>query len=567
MGRTPLRPWRPRLGSPRRRRPTPRQPGNRPPRRPRRTRRRRRAPRRNPPPRPAQQRTSGSRPRLAQGTRRSPHPIPRPRPRPRTHRRRPAPRRPPHHPRHRQRTPRRRPLRLPRPAAQRSPSPPPSRSRLPPRTRRRPPHPPPRRPLQRTGPNPPQPHRRNPGPPRTSHPHHPRPIRHPPQPPPTIPLPAHHRNLSPAETGDLPAIRIALRDTPCRKRRLSPPSQPSSCGRGNERDSGSRMPQSASNSPSPDLQEFELGKREPTISLLENMATAYKTAFTSLLLLEPPALPDPPRDFRTFDGAPPQITPELRFAFVRTHEDREIATELASELELPVEADIAGCRLGDDIGRIAAHERARLGVNSAAQLASKGPTGHFGLWRGAVEHLGVLVFSRRFDPRSCRGFSNGGDGLLPAITASSQDSPAARTFTLLHEYAHLMLGDPGMCGDLSARSSRLEAFCNELAAAMLMPPDLVDKVRPKDAGQFADSQAIRAAARKLRVSASAAAIRFATLGLATTAVKEEVLKRRQVGASGGRGPEAQRRLHDAGPQESERAGRQIHQARFRVRRP
>lgn len=274
---------------------------------------------------------------------------------------------------------------------------------------------------------------------------------------------------------------------------------------------------------SPDLQEFELGQREPTISLLENMATAYKTAFTSLLLLEPPALPEPPRDFRTFDGAPPQITPELRFAFVRTHEDREIATELANELELPVEADIAGCLLGDDIDRIAARERVRLGVNSAVQLASKSPTGHFRLWREAIEHLGVLVFSRRFDPRSCRGFSNSGDGLLPAITASSQDSPNARTFTLLHEYAHLMLGDPGMCGDLSARSSRLEAFCNELAAAMLMPPDLVDKVRPDGESNFADSQAIRTAARKLRVSASAAAIRFTTLGLATAAVKVEVL--------------------------------------------
>ena len=275
--------------------------------------------------------------------------------------------------------------------------------------------------------------------------------------------------------------------------------------------------------PLPDLQEFELGKREPTISLLEKMATSYKTAFTSLLLLEPPALPDPPRDFRTFDGTPPQITSELRFAFVRTHEDREIATELANELEMPVEADIAGCRLGDDIGQIAARERTRLGVHSAAQLATKNPSGHLRLWREAVERLGVLVFARRFAPQSCRGFSSSGDGLLPAITASSLDPPNARTFTLLHEYAHLMLGDPGMCGDLSIRSSRLETFCNEMAAAMLMPPDLVDAVRPKHASQFADSRAIRIAAKKLRVSASAAAIRFTTLGLATTAVKEEVL--------------------------------------------
>lgn len=304
----------------------------------------------------------------------------------------------------------------------------------------------------------------------------------------------------------------------------------------------------------PDLQAFERGEREPAISLLERMATTYKTAFTSLLLFEPPALPEPPRDFRTFDGAPPEVTPELRFAFARTYEDREIATELANELEQPVEADIGTCRLDDDIARTAARERARLGLDSAAQLGTKNPYGHFRLWRAAVERMGVLVFARRFDPRSCRGFSSGGDGLTPAITVSSRDSPSARVFTVLHEYSHLMLGDPGMCSDPSTRSSGVEAFCNELAAAMLMPPDLIDEARLKNTGRLADSDAIRIAARRLRVSASAAAIRLATLGLITTKLKEEVLNAdRHTGAEedakkhgGGYAPPARKTLNELG---------------------
>ncbi|CAN0390698.1 unnamed protein product, partial [Phaeothamnion confervicola] len=64
--------------------------------------------------------------------------------------------------------------------------------------------------------------------------------------------------------------------------------------------------------------------------------------------------------------------------------------------------------------------------------------------------------------------------LLPVICVNRKLKPNSRVFTLLHEFAHLMLGESGIC-DLaedqlrSPREERTEVFANSVAAAALLP--------------------------------------------------------------------------------------------------
>lgn len=97
--------------------------------------------------------------------------------------------------------------------------------------------------------------------------------------------------------------------------------------------------------------------------------------------------------------------------------------------------------------------------------------------RNKIEALGVLVMRnsvvgnnvhRRLDRNEFRGFAIS-DDRAPVIFINTADTPQAQIFTLLHEFAHLLLGESGV-SDLSPHNLRkIEHVCNRLAAEFLVP--------------------------------------------------------------------------------------------------
>ena len=61
------------------------------------------------------------------------------------------------------------------------------------------------------------------------------------------------------------------------------------------------------------------------------------------------------------------------------------------------------------------------------------------------------------------------DTVAPFIVINDQDSPAAWPFTLLHELAHIWLGQTGVSGQNA--TAALETFCNDVATNFLLPAD------------------------------------------------------------------------------------------------
>lgn len=72
-----------------------------------------------------------------------------------------------------------------------------------------------------------------------------------------------------------------------------------------------------------------------------------------------------------------------------------------------------------------------------------------------------------------RGFALA-DARVPFIVINDQDARTARSFTLVHELAHIYLGESGVGGapDQVAENSptaKVEQFCNEVAGYVLLP--------------------------------------------------------------------------------------------------
>jgi Zn-dependent peptidase ImmA (M78 family)/transcriptional regulator with XRE-family HTH domain len=271
---------------------------------------------------------------------------------------------------------------------------------------------------------------------------------------------------------------------------------------------------------------WEAGESAPSIAQLRVAADVYKRPLAVFFLAEPPADFDTLRDFRRLSDSSEGVwSPALHDDYRRAHAQREAALEIA---ELDEAEPAVTWRLdplpATDAG-IARAARERLLGAGPLPLPATGdrPHEHLNAWVAALEASGVMVLATaggRVKVREMRGFSLFFD-VLPVITVNGSDSPRGRTFTLLHEYAHLLLQSEGLCDTVTdARAvspdRRLEARCNAIAAEVLLPAQLVlasplVRARANDPTSWT-YDALRAAAAAFGASAEAFLRRLVTLG-------------------------------------------------------
>jgi Zn-dependent peptidase ImmA (M78 family)/transcriptional regulator with XRE-family HTH domain len=225
------------------------------------------------------------------------------------------------------------------------------------------------------------------------------------------------------------------------------------------------------------LRSWESGETRPTIAQLRAAAKAYKRPLAVFYLSEPPRDFQPLRDYRRVpDAQLGQMSPELVAVIRRAHATREAALELRELADEPVRPAPKLDKGTTDAERYGAAARALLGVTPAQQAAWRDPRRALNAWIDAVSALDVLVLQAQSIPiQEMRGFSISTER-LPVIVLNGGDVPRGRIFTLLHEFAHVLLHADGVCDVLPRRKPRgptdeIEIFCNQVAAAALMPLD------------------------------------------------------------------------------------------------
>ncbi len=227
---------------------------------------------------------------------------------------------------------------------------------------------------------------------------------------------------------------------------------------------------------------WEAGVDSPSIPKLRRLAELYKRPLAVLYLPKPPMKFMPMRDFRRLPGtAMPVVPPPIVIEERRARQRRELAIELAADLGEPVPPFTPSASLNEDPETVGARVRQELGVTFEQQRKWRDSDGHEALrgWRELIEANGVLVFqSDKFSADEASGFAIW-EPVAPAIViARKATPPRRRTFSLLHEYAHLLVRASGL-SDLEIEDDagrppeeqRIEVFCNAVAAAALVPQD------------------------------------------------------------------------------------------------
>lgn len=228
--------------------------------------------------------------------------------------------------------------------------------------------------------------------------------------------------------------------------------------------------------------EWEAAGR-PTPRQLERLADAVKRPVLAFFLPNKPSEPPAPADFRVAPNtARPELSSTLRFVIRRARRVLRIYEELGGAPLREVGASLTLTRdMPAHVG--AAQARNLLGVSLEEQASWGSAAIALEKWRDKLENLGILVLQFNMTGETVSGFSlsNG----TPAIVLNKSDHESRRCFTLFHEWAHLLLGEPGLCnvdeGDLAPVDAGVEAYCNAFAAEALVP---LSELR--DTGAFAD---------------------------------------------------------------------------------
>jgi Zn-dependent peptidase ImmA (M78 family) len=209
---------------------------------------------------------------------------------------------------------------------------------------------------------------------------------------------------------------------------------------------------------------------------------------------------------------------------------------------------VGSVRIQDSPERVAGAMRQALALS--AEDRQRLPT-----WTDALrqlianaEDVGVLVMAsstlgsnshRKLDVEEFRGFALA-DDLAPLVFINAADSKAAQMFTLVHELAHLWLGESGISDPVAGRpqEQRVERWCNAVAAEFLVPLVVLRQVHQSD---IPLAEEIQRLARTFKVSTLVALRRLFDAGFIDQATlwqayREELARIRVLdrgGAGGG----------------------------------
>lgn len=230
----------------------------------------------------------------------------------------------------------------------------------------------------------------------------------------------------------------------------------------------------------PQLSSWHQGEKRPTLKQLEDFAKVTRAPMGYLFLAEPPVERIPIPDLRTIGGGRiDRPSPDLLDTLYLCQQRQEWYRDHARmNGEAPL-SFVRSVTTDSAVDSVAGDLRQVLGFDLDERRRAPTWTDALRSFIEQTDSLGVLVMvsgvvgnntHRKLDPEEFRGFALV-DDLAPLVFINGADTKAAQMFTLAHELAHVWLGESALsdASPLSAPSRSVEAWCNKVAAELLVP--------------------------------------------------------------------------------------------------
>ncbi len=236
------------------------------------------------------------------------------------------------------------------------------------------------------------------------------------------------------------------------------------------------------------LLSYEDGTKDPSRPMLLKMSKVYRRPLLTFYLDNPPRTGDRGEDFRTL---PDDFEVEEN-AYVDTLiQDIKACQSTIRETLIDEDEEIRLGFIGKNtvdqgVGRIVQTIQEVLDINLNDHYRMQNSYDEaFRVLRQQAENAGIFVllkgnlgsFHTNIGVNVFRGFALS-DDIAPFIVINDRDAKSAWSFTLIHEMAHIVLGQTGVSGAYAERE--IEKFCNDVASEFLLPAEDFEAFRPSN---------------------------------------------------------------------------------------
>lgn len=273
---------------------------------------------------------------------------------------------------------------------------------------------------------------------------------------------------------------------------------------------------------------LEKGTKKPTIRQLQILSTAFRRPLISFLLPEPQEEKPLPKDYRQIPNKQDIFDKKTLLAIRKARQLQSLSSELASNTNEKISFHFTELTIDDDSNQLASLYRERFNLTDKKQRDFENPYQLFKYLRFQIEELNILVFQFSMPVIDARGFTLS-DEIPAVIVVNSKDNIKARIFTLMHEFAHVLLGETIInLPELPLYSRTLiEKWCSEFASAFLLPDSLIFEIYEKSNDRIDETKILNRISNKYKLSKAMILYNFFKKNFITKELYDEVLNRYQ----------------------------------------
>ncbi|WP_416881983.1 ImmA/IrrE family metallo-endopeptidase [Marivita sp.] len=237
------------------------------------------------------------------------------------------------------------------------------------------------------------------------------------------------------------------------------------------------------------LAAMEAGEKQPTRTQLAKFAQVYKRPLLAFYMAEPPRKGQRGQDFRQSPDERTKRENAMLDALLRDVKARQEAVRdlILDDDDFHEHEFVGSMTISTPIATVVESISETLGFDHRDRNLRRGePVKLFKTLRAAAEDIGIFVlllsdlgsYHSTIPSSVFRGFAIA-DEVAPFIVINAKEAKTSRSFTLLHEIAHIWLGATGVsgqayAGDPTTHEAKVEQFCNDVAGEFLLPSEYFD---------------------------------------------------------------------------------------------
>ena len=301
------------------------------------------------------------------------------------------------------------------------------------------------------------------------------------------------------------------------------------------------------------LYAWKEGRKAPTYNQIEKMSKVTGIPLGYFFLEKPPVEESSFVEYRTVDSK--ELSDPSRNLMDTLHDMELIQEWIRNELQA-TESDnlsfVGGIKKNIQTNDFATFVRKCLQIEINWYESCKNGEESFKLFRNYISDLGVVVMMsgivgnnthRILDTNEFRAFALV-DKKAPLIFINSNDSFNGKLFSLLHEFAHICLGENSLFNDRYGsidKVSATEKICNALAAEILVPEHIFLEKWKKQIRENDEEATIRELAKYFKCGYTVIARRaydqkfidFQSYKNFAREAVQQYLEKKQIGSGGG----------------------------------